>query len=396
VATHAYHAPQLKSFMPLFALIMVGTAFAGFLGQALQGFKDVSRRTVITNFVGTPLMMILTLILVSRGLGLWGYIFAQVASSAAIIVLLGIAVYRLTPEGARHVTGPVLPLEAQVWAFSATAFGISLLEFLLAQVDKILIGVFINAREVGIYAVATTIVAFIPVALQSVNQIFSPTIADLHARGQRELLGRLYQTLTKWILGFTLPLAAVVIVFARPLMRIFGAEFEPGWIVLMIGTLGQLINCATGSVGYLLLMSGNQGRLMRVQTVMTVALIVMNLLLIPKLGILGAVLATAITNVVTNFWNLREVRATLGLSPYNKTYRDLLLPGFGAVGVALLMQAFGIPARLAWLYILVAIAVAYLVFAGVAILLGLGPDDRLILNAIYARFRGLTKNVAEM
>jgi len=38
---------------------------------------------------------------------------------------------------------------------------------------------------VGIYSVAATLVAFVPVALQSVNQIFSPTIADLHAAGAR-------------------------------------------------------------------------------------------------------------------------------------------------------------------------------------------------------------------
>ena len=43
--------------------------------------------------------------------------------------------------------------------------------------------------DVGIYAVAATLVAFVPIVLQSVNQIFSPTIADLHARGRSGLAG---------------------------------------------------------------------------------------------------------------------------------------------------------------------------------------------------------------
>ena len=47
-----------------------------------------------------------------------------------------------------------------------------------------------------------------------------------------------------------------MIIFAPALMRIFGPDFEVGWPVLVIGTLGQLVNCAVGSVGYLLLMSG--------------------------------------------------------------------------------------------------------------------------------------------
>ena len=143
-------------------------------------------------------------------------------------------------------------------------------------------------REVGIYAVATALVTFVPIVLQSVNQIFSPTIADLYARGQIELLGRIYQTLTKWILGLTLPLAAGIIIFAPALMRIFGHDFELGWPILVIGTLGQLINCGVGSVGYLLMMSGNQGRVVRIQAVMACVMVGLSAILIPRWGITGA------------------------------------------------------------------------------------------------------------
>jgi O-antigen/teichoic acid export membrane protein len=390
MAERLYRAPELKNYMPLFALIMIGGAFTGFFGFALQGYKDVSRRTVITNFVGTPLMMLMTVVLIRMGYGLWGYIFAQVLSAGVVIALLAWAVWRLTPPAARHLGGPLIALESQVMAFSAAAFGIGLLEFLLAQVDKILIGVFINAREVGIYAVAASIVAFVPIALQSVNQIFSPTIADLHTRGQRELLGRLFQTLTKWILGFTLPLATIVIVFARPIMRIFGPEFEAGWIVLVVGTLGQLVNCGTGSVGYLLLMSGKQGRLIRVQTVMAVLMILTNLLLIPRFGILGAAVAAALTTIATNAWNLFEVRKSLGLSPYNRSYGNLLIPTVVVMGMAELVRRYASFGHLGWLYILLAIAGAYVIFAGLALSFGLGSDDRLILGAIYSKLRGLT------
>ena len=113
-----------------------------------------------------------------------------------------------------------------------------------------------------------------------------------------ELLGRLFQTLTKWILGLTLPLGCVIIVFARELMRIFGPEFEAGWPILVIGTVGQLINCGVGSVGYLLLMSGQQRRLIRIQAVMAVVMVGLSLLLIPKLGLTGLRSGAAVTNAV--------------------------------------------------------------------------------------------------
>ena len=189
-----------------------------------------------------------------------------------------------------------------------------------------LIGAYINAKQVGIYSVAMAIVAFVPVALQSVNQIFSPTIADLHARGEQALLARLFQTLTKWILGLTLPLATVVIVFSKPLMQMFGQDFEAGRIVLVIGTLGQLINCAVGSVGYLLLMSGNQKRLVKIQMVMATVVVALNVALIPAMGIMGAAIASAVTNGLSNLWYLREVKNVLHMSPYNRGY-SRLIPG---------------------------------------------------------------------
>jgi O-antigen/teichoic acid export membrane protein len=207
VSEHLYHTRELPKYLPLFALLMFFGALNGFFGQVLQGYKDVSRRTVITNFVGTPLMMLLSVALISAGFGLRGYITAQVMSGVVVLSLLLVFVWRLTPPAARHFRGKPSRIESQVVFFGAAVFGVGLLEFLLGQVDKVLIGAYINPREVGVYSVAMAIVAFVPVALQSVNQIFSPTIADLHARGEQELLGRLFQTLTKWILGLTLPLA---------------------------------------------------------------------------------------------------------------------------------------------------------------------------------------------
>lgn len=388
VAVHFYHTPALSRYLGLFALIMIFGALTGFLGQVLTGYKDVARRTLITNFIGSPLTMVFTLGLVGAGLSLWGYIFAQVASAFVVIVLLVVAVWKLTPEPARAFSGGLAPIENEVISFSAIVFGVSFLEYLMAQADKILIGFYLNAREVGIYAVAMALVAFVPIVLQSVNQIFSPTIADLYARGQIELLGRIFQTLTKWILGLTLPLAAGMVIFAPGLMRIFGHDFEVGWAVLVIGTLGQLINCGVGSVGYLLLMSGNQRRLIRIQAVMACGMLVLNIVLIPRWGIVGAAVGAAVTNVVTNIWYLAEVRRTLGLLPYSRSYWGLLLPVCGNLAVLLIMKATLKAVRPEWVVIAAGIASAYVAFIAVAMAFGLDADDRLIASAVWSKVRG--------
>jgi len=388
VAVRFYHTPALKPYLRLFALIVFFGAVNVFLGQILTGYKDVTRRTVITNFIGIPVTMLIALVAISQGFGLRGYITAQVVGAAFVLFLLGLSVWRLTPRAVRCFAAKMPRLEKRVISFSGAALSVGFLEFAIGQTDKVLIGFYLNVRVLGIYTVAAALVTFVPIVLQSVNQIFSPTIADLHARGQLELLGRIFQTLTRWILACTIPLAAGIIVFAPSLMRIFGRAFEAGWPILVIGTLGQLVNCGVGSVGYLLLMSGNQARLIHAQALSAVVMVLLGLALIPTWGITGAALAAAITNVVTNLLCLREVRLNVGLSPFTRSYFRLLLPTVSAVVALLLWRDALMAFRPQWVVIAAGFLLAYLIFGVVTWAHGLDADDHFIATTAWARMRG--------
>lgn len=388
IAQHIYHAPALVPYLPFFAALLALGGLSTFCGQILAGYKDVAIRTVVTNFIGSPLNIVIGVVVLSAGFALRGYLLSQVVSAAVVLFLLITIAWRITPlEARRSPRGPVT-LEREVFWFSAAALGISFLEFLLAQTDKVLLGVFLDVREVGIYAVAATLVAFVPIALQSVNQIFSPVIADLHARGERALLGRLFQTLTKWVFGLTLPLAFVVMVNSRPLMLLFGPAFGAGWAVLIVGTLGQLINTGVGSVGYLLLMSGNQTRLIRVQVMMAVFVVAVTLILVRPFGMVGVACAAALTNALTNYLCLREVRAALQLSPYNRTYLRLILPALSSLGITLAIQRLAAHLQPQWLWIAITLVISYVAFVGLSLAFGLDDDDKMIVSAIRGRIRG--------
>jgi O-antigen/teichoic acid export membrane protein len=390
IAGRLYHTPALATYMHFFALIMLTGALTTFLGQALAGYKDVAQRTVITNFIGQTLTIAFTVALLSVGFGLKGYLMAQVASALAVLFLLGRAIWKLSPEPARLPWFGLPILEREVASFSMVLFAVQGLEFLLSQADKVLLGIYLNARDVGIYSIAAALIAFVPLALQSVNQIFSPMIAELHARGDLELLTRLFRSLVKWTLGLTLPLAAVMILFSRRIMGMFGPDFEPGWPVLVAGTFGQLVNCGVGSVGYLLLMSGNQKRLLKIQTVMAVVVVALNLALIPLLGLLGAALVGAAVNAASNLWYLAEVRRALGIRPSASKYAALIAPTAVMLAAVLLFRRFVTAPWPAWGAILAGLAIAYVFFVGVSALVGFDSDDRVIAHAIRSKVLEMT------
>jgi len=393
LASHFYHAPKLSPYLWAFAAIMLLGVLNMFLGQVMAGYRDVARRTLITHFTGTPANIAIAVLLISLGFGLTGYMAAQVVSALVVLCLLAASVWKMSPAEARTPRCG-LHIKREVVAFSTVAYGIAALQFLLAQTDKIVLGYYLDARRVGIYAVAMALVGFVPIALDSVNQIFSPIISELHAAENHTVLQRLYATLTKWVMVMTIPLALSMIVFARALMSIFGPSFQSGTAVVMIGAVGQVFNCAVGSVGFLLLMSGNQAQLMKIQAVNAVLIIVLNIILVPRFGIAGAAIATTVTTVTTNIWALTSVRRILKVFPYNAGYLKLAWPSAFAIAgtLALARLMGGVQAQ--WKIAAAGLLFAYMIFIGLIFLFGLDQDDLDLAKIAWARVeQGFRKTV---
>jgi hypothetical protein len=91
--------------------------------------------------------------------------------------------------------------------------------------------------------------------------------------------------------------------------------------------------------------------------------------------------------VMSNLWYLREVRAALGFSPYNRRYWHLLPAALASVMLVLGLRVSLASLRPEWLAILIGGAAGYFALVGVAALLGLDEDDRLLANAVRSRLR---------
>src|SRR5260370_41520976 len=113
-----------------------------------------------------------------------------------VLGLVAVLVWRMRPAEARGA-GTLWGVEGKVVAFSAAAFGLAAMDFALSQTDKIVLGCYLAPKEVGIYAGALALVGFVAIALHSVNQIFSPMIAELYGGGDRIMLEELYVSLAE-------------------------------------------------------------------------------------------------------------------------------------------------------------------------------------------------------
>ena len=117
------------------------------------------------------------------------------------------------------------------------------------------------------------------------------------------------------MIAIVLPVVAVMIVFPEFVMGLFGKGFEQGALLLTIMAIGQFINVATGSVGYLLNMSGHEKDFRRVTFFAGPLTIILALAFTHYWGALGAASATAIGLSVQNLLALAMVKKRLGFWP---------------------------------------------------------------------------------
>lgn len=194
------------------------------------------------------------------------------------------------------------------WIRSSIPFGLSATLLLInGRTDVIALGLFRPDSEVGIYRVAVQIAATVIFSLGAVNAIQGPHIAHLYANGDIKRLQKMITRSSQAILAVAVPSVLVIVLLGPYLIRVFfGAQYEDAYVPLVILTVGQLVNAATGSVTSLLNMTGHERETTRVMLMAAALNLALNFSLTPLFGMKGAAIATASTLA---FWNLTMWRA---------------------------------------------------------------------------------------
>jgi O-antigen/teichoic acid export membrane protein len=182
---------------------------------------------------------------------------------------------------------------------------------ILNQTDTLTIG----TKEVGIYNAGFKTAGWVSFSLMVVNAIAAPLFASLYASGNIQELQRMVSVIARWIFWPALLIAIAIVNFAESILGLFGEEFIAAKWVLAAIALGQLVNVGSGSVGYLLMMTGHHNQCAFVMGWSAIINLILNLILIPVMGIEGAALATAFSMALWNIWMNRLVVKYLGVDP---------------------------------------------------------------------------------
>jgi O-antigen/teichoic acid export membrane protein len=243
----------------------------------------------------------------------------------------------------------------------------------------------LGPQELGWWSVPYKITfafQFIPVALSaSIYPVMSSLFLD-----QKEKIGELFLKSWRYLFTIVFPLSFGLIALASPIIiKLYKPQFAPAIPVLRI----LLISLIFGYLGFITSATLNATNRQKIQTsLLALALvinIIFNLILLPKIGIIGAAFSALFSNVVLcvgGFWFCRQivyldVRVLFGF--FNRTFWPALLMG---------ILAFYLSTKIHFIFIIPLAAILY----GLLLFVFGGVDKDLIVKFYYKIF-GFKKNV---
>lgn len=314
------HAGTTADYLRVLALFI---PFAAFEMVVLAGTRGLGtmRPYATLELISRPLIQ-LALVIVVAATG------SNVALGAAwglpyvLAAVLGWLWWRrlMTEMRTPTTTEPAPHLRRDFWKFSGPRALTSVAQIIMQRFDIVLVAALASAGEAAVYAAATRFVVVGQFGNNAISLAAQPKMAESLALEQHDEAQHIYRIATAWLMVLTWPLYLTLLLFGPVLLRVFGEGYSAGTSVLALLALAMLLSTACGMVEMVLSMAGKtMWNLLNMIAALTVQL-VLDVLLIPDHGVLGAAIGWSAAIVVRNISALVQVMLAFRLHPVGKPF----------------------------------------------------------------------------
>ena len=372
LATHWIRAERLPAGTVVRAVGIMGVILAMqwpssiFLG-GLMSLQQQVRANQILMLIGTVRSLGALFVIRFVSPTIEAFFLTQAMASAAQTALTGLALTRALPRTDERV-GFRLQVLRDHWRFAAGMLGIAVLSVILTQADKLIVTGSLSLKQVGYYSIATAVANALYNLSAPIGAACYPRLIQLATLGDEEQLKDFYHRSCQTIAVIIIPVAAVIsalsshVLFAWTGSRDTATHAHLVLSMLIIGT------CCNGLMNLPVSLQIAHGwtRLVVTINVCAIAVIVpLELYGARRFGAPGAAAGWLIVNAsyVVSVVQLMHRRLLKG-EQWRWYLSDVLLPGAGAVLVALAASLAPVPSTR--LGALALVAAVYAVAASVA------------------------------
>jgi O-antigen/teichoic acid export membrane protein len=389
-AATSLHLPLIDRYWPAIAVLLVSQGAIEF-STSYAYARLQSRSVAVARTIGQ--VVALGFFAAVALLGLTDVFTASITvaisylSASALLFFRGLGEVLLRGDASPTPLRPLAGFAAAAWATTLATIGLA------GQIDVILLGALRqNAVQIAFYSVATLVFVKLNTLLSGWAGTATSSFADVHTRRGTEASRRLFNVYLRISIMLSLLVYPPIILAADQVTRLaFGPSYAPAaQLMVVYGCLwlGSAI-LAAGIPMSALLAFGMQRQAFAIRAGCGALNIVLDVVLIPPLGALGAILATGAANLIAHVADFAIAAGRIQARyPWAFAARVGAASAVAAVP-ALLIHFQGLVGSLL-------AAILYLVLFGVGLLLlkPLGPGEVELAGRLSPRLASLVGRIA--
>jgi len=213
-------------------------------------------------------------------------------------------------------------------SYAKKMFFNSVIAFVSAQSLTVIISFLLPPEEVGAYNILLTLAGLSTFLLINLNKVFAPVISKLFYKQKIDELENIYQKMTFLVNCLTIPLIILIIFFADEILGLYSENMIEYKQFLFFMILGGILSLASGSSGTIMMMTGLEDKLLKIQIFRSIIIIVLSLVLIPYYGMLSVVCIYCFVMLFTNISHLFYIKSVINISPFTFDLLKLFMISF--------------------------------------------------------------------
>ncbi len=303
--------PELSVYIKLFSFIIpivgISTVYLG----ALNGLRQFGRQALIS-IVFSTVRLVSVILLVFLGFSVKGAVLGLILAE---LFRLGISKRLCRPANVNiKVDG------RKIFRFGLQLMGIALVSSLIMNLDLFAVKIILKDNlQTGFYTAATTIAKaglflMFPVALTVI-----PTISKSISDGNRVLTEQYIEKALRLLLMFVLPLSLIIMATSRNCISIiYGDSYLAASGALNMLILATVLLSLKVVMYNVMVASGRPRYIILIGMFSLFIDVLLMMALVPRMGLMGAAMATAITHAfgfLLSYWYVARKYMTRALSP---------------------------------------------------------------------------------
>ena len=331
ISTSIFHAPELSTPLKIFSIAIPFTVLINVFVAIFRGFDRVDAKVYFQDILRPVLYLLFLIAVVLFGLSFLSVIYAYLASIAITCIAFVVYLLKKSPLSIRSGSRVTNPMTKELLFFSVPLLAVSMLMMVMSWTDTLMLGYFKTPDVVGIYNAALPLANLLPMIPSSMSFIYIPIITQLYSKRLIDDVKRNYIILTKWTLLLISPIFFVLFLFPDVVLNLlFGSRYIGASVALQFLALGFFLNVSLGFTYNLLIVIGENKFPMWTYSISAIINIILNTILIPPMGIVGASIASVVSIIISKILNSIKLYRCFKVHPFAKNYLKIasLLVGF--------------------------------------------------------------------